>query len=85
MLFFYYIFSNSIIILVFAYKGALLQADQKYIADLVRYVTGMVTVCIQIILLLVYKSFILYLMAEIVFNILKNFYIAKKLTNFIRI
>lgn len=63
----------------FAYKTLLLQADQKkYIANSVRYLITVLTVLAQIVILIWLKSFMIYIVIGIIFNVIINFVISRK-------
>ncbi|MEG2701128.1 MAG: hypothetical protein RSA65_00835 [Clostridia bacterium] len=55
------------------YRSALLTASQsRYIISIVESVTLVVSTVVEVILLLVFRNFLLYLLACIVFNLLRN-------------
>ena len=74
-----YLFQSVSSYWFFAYKSSILHADQKnYIVNLINYMITTVKVLVQIILLLVFKSFILYVLVGVVSDLAKNVFIAKK-------
>lgn len=63
----------------FSYKSALPQADQnQYIVSLATAIINAVKILVQIVVLLISKSFLLYLVASVVFSVINNYFIAKK-------
>lgn len=59
--------------LFFAYRAAIMKANQKkYILDLAGYVGTILTNAFQILVLVLFKDFILYTAVVIVFNLLQN-------------
>lgn len=63
----------------FAYKGLLLQADQKrYIVNMIRYFVTNIAVVFQILALVLSKSFIVYTIIGIAANICTNLIVARK-------
>ena len=63
----------------FAYKRSILEADQKkYIINLINYMVTLVTVVTQMVLLLVFRSFLLYVLVGVISNIIKNMFMSKK-------
>lgn len=59
--------------LFFAYKGAILKADQQeYIISLVNLISQLVLITFQIVSLIVFKDFILYTILSIVVSVLAN-------------
>lgn len=70
---------NSVITYFFAYKRSIIIADQKeYIVTLYYYICNFLQVVVQMLILIITKSFLLYLLIQIIFNILSNLLIAKK-------
>jgi O-antigen/teichoic acid export membrane protein len=63
--------------LFFAYKNTIIKANQKeYIVTLVNSVFSIVGSVIQVVLLLVFKNYYLYVVTVVLVNILQNIYIA---------
>lgn len=70
---------NSAISYLFAYKRSLIIADQKeYIVTLITTIFNLISSVCQALILLVYQSFISYLVVQIIFTIISNVYIAIK-------
>lgn len=68
-----YLLQTVVSYLFYAYKAVLLTADQKkYVADLIQYVVQICMNVVQIIFLAVLRSFLLYTVTAIGFNILQN-------------
>lgn len=62
-----------------AYKVSIIKADQKgYVYNIIKHSINTVTVIAQIVILLIFKSFILYLILGIVSNIIVNLLVSKK-------
>lgn len=79
LIFFLYLLQSVSSYWFFAYKSLLLQADQKnYISNFIQYIVLTITICTQIVLLFLFKSFLLYLITGIASNIIFNFLVAKK-------
>ena len=58
----------------FAYRSAIMKANQKkYILDIVDYGITIANSIVEILVLVLYKDFVLYTATVIVFNILRNF------------
>lgn len=71
--------ANSVISYFFAYKRSLIIADQNnYIATIYRYGFFFVLNVLQIIILLATRSFILYLIAQILITFLENWFVSRK-------
>ena len=66
----------------FAYRAAILKANQKkHILDIVEFFTNLATSGVKILVLVVYRDFVLYTATVIFFNIVQNFvnaYIVKR-------
>ncbi len=74
LIFIIYLLQSVSSYLFFAYRSAVMKANQKtYILDLADYVVTIATNIVQILVLVFLKNFILYTATIIVFNILKNF------------
>ncbi len=74
-----YLFQSVASYWFFAYKGALLQADQKkYMANLIRYFVAVITVFIQIGTLVLFKSFMAYTIIGIASQVCVNIITARK-------
>lgn len=70
---------NSAMTYFFSYKRSLIIADQKrYITTLYRYVFYILMNIIQIIVLIFFKNYFLYLVVQIVATTIENIYISKK-------
>lgn len=70
---------NSVISYLFAYKRSLIIADQKeYIVTIITNIFNLLSSILQIIMLIVTKSFINYLIVQIVSTIITNIYISSK-------
>jgi O-antigen/teichoic acid export membrane protein len=79
LIFIIYLMQSVSSYLFFAYKGALIKAQQKeYVINVLGYYFSIATSIIQIITLLLIKSFTLYIFIVVVTNILKNLVIAIK-------
>lgn len=64
----------------FAYKRSILIADQKeYVSSRYRYIFTIIKSLMQIVVLVIFKNFILYLIVQILTTILENIYIAYKI------
>ncbi len=73
-----YLLQTVVSYLFFAYKGVLLNADQKkYVSDSISYLVQISVNTIQIIILLVFRSFLLYTLAYIVSAVVKNVLVAR--------
>ena len=63
----------------FSYKSALPQADQnQYIVSLATAIINAAKILVQIIVLIICKSFIVYLIVSVIFSVVNNYYIAKR-------
>ena len=70
---------NSSISYFYSYKKNLIIADQKkYVTTLFRYGFYFLTNIIQIIFLIINKNYILFLIIQIIFTFLENYFISKK-------
>lgn len=82
LIFLLYLLQSSCSYLFFAYRSAIVKADQRiYLLNVAGYAVTVGTNLCQIAILLIWKNFILYTAVVIFFNILKNFIhsaIAKK-------
>ena len=66
----------------FAYKRSILTADQKeFICSQYKYIFTIVKSVLQIITLVIFKNFILYLLIQILFTLLENIFISIKVNN----
>lgn len=73
-----YIF-NSVSSYFIAYKRSILTADQKeYVSAQYRYIFTLIKSVVQIFILTIFKSFILYLSVQIICTILENVFISNK-------
>lgn len=71
---------NSVCSYFFAYKRSILTADQKeYISSQYKYIFTLIKSMVQIIILVTFKNFILYLIIQILFTILENIFISRKI------
>ena len=62
-----------------AYKGTLFRADQKtYVINDISNLTTIITVVLQAIVLLLFKSFYLYIIIQTIMNIIQSFIISAK-------
>lgn len=69
---------NSVISYLFVYKTSVLRADQKqYVISLYTTLFQLLTCVFQIIVLLIFKSFIFYLVIQILFTFFTNYSISK--------
>lgn len=68
--FYYYLFLiNTILSYLFSYKSSMLYASQKlYIISILESIVKVVKLLVQIALILIYKSYVLVLLTEIIFN-----------------
>jgi len=74
-----YLFQSVSSYWFFAYKGALLQADQKkYIANIIRYIVSVITVIAQIVVLILFRSFLSYVLIGVVSHLCINIITARK-------
>jgi O-antigen/teichoic acid export membrane protein len=79
LIFIIYLMQSVSSYLFFAYKGALIKAQQKeYIINVLGYYFSIATSIIQIITLLIIRNFTLYIFIVVVTNILKNLFVAIK-------
>lgn len=70
---------NTSISYFYSYKVSLLEADQKqYIYSYYHAIFQISLAIVQIILLVVFKNYILYLLSMCIFTFLENYYISKK-------
>lgn len=70
---------NSIVSYFVAYKAALINVDQKlYVIQKINTITTLSRDILQIILLLITKSYIFYLCIQIIFTFLNNYFISLK-------
>ncbi|WP_313630828.1 lipopolysaccharide biosynthesis protein [Enterococcus devriesei] len=75
--FFIYLVQAIVSYFFFAYKSVLLEADQKrYVADIYTFFTNVLMNILQIISLIVFKSFSIYICISIFTTILKNILIS---------
>ena len=73
LIFILYLLQSVSSYLFFAYKSAVVKADQKsYVLNIADYVVTIVTCIVQIIVLLLWKNFILYTATLILSNIVKS-------------
>lgn len=70
---------NTSISYFYSYKASLLQADQKqYIYSYYHAIFQIILAIIQIILLIFFQNYILYILSMCIFTFLENYYISKK-------
>lgn len=70
---------NSAATYLFIYKSTFLIANQRnYIVNYVSYVVNFSVSVIQIVTLIIFNNYILYLTIQIAFNVLQNIYVAAK-------
>lgn len=63
----------------YAYKSLIFKADQKaYIANMITYLAGIIGTVVQILVLVIYKSFLGYTLVGISINIVGNIFVAHK-------
>lgn len=73
-----YLIQTVVSYLFFAYKSTLLIADQKkYLNDIIMYIVQMCMNFIQILVLFLLKSFLVYTIVSILSNIVQNIVVAK--------
>lgn len=74
LIFMLHIMRSTSSYLFFAYRSAIMRANQKkYILDLVGYITTFFISISKIFVLVIWKDFVLYTATVIIFNILQNF------------
>ncbi len=79
LIFILYLLQSIVSYWFYAYKSTILIADQKqYIVTNRQNLLSVLTNILQIIILICFKSFIFYVIIGVVFNILKNLVIARK-------
>lgn len=79
IVFFIYVFQMASTYLFFASKSEFLMANQKrYIYNNISSIMTIISNLAQIVVLLVFKNFYLYLITIIVFNVLQAYFIARK-------
>ena len=80
MYLYYYLFLfNTVITYLFSYKQTLIIADQKqYVITLSTNITKLIKVIIQIAMLMILESYIIWIILEIVFNFINLVYLSKK-------
>lgn len=73
---------NSVVSYFFAYKSAIITADQKnYIITIRRQVFNIIQLILQSIILFVFKNYIMYLIIQVICSFLVNLSIARKANN----
>jgi O-antigen/teichoic acid export membrane protein len=73
LIFVIYLMQSVSSYLFFAYRSAVMKANQKtYVLDIAEYAVNLATNIVQILVLVFLKNFVLYTVTIIVFNILKN-------------
>lgn len=79
LVFGFYLLQTVSSYMLFAYKSGLLKADQKeYIISQIGYAFTIVTNIVQILILIIFKDYIWYIAAVVIFNLLKNIVVAIK-------
>ena len=74
--------ADSALSYFFAYKRSILNADQKvYICSKYRYIFVSIKRVVQILFILLFKNFIIYLLTQIVFTFLENLFISMKVNS----
>ncbi len=77
-LIFLLILSNTVVSYLFAYKGSILNADQKaYAVVIIRNIFSVVQNAAQILVLMITKNFLLYLVVQIITTFLGNLALSK--------
>lgn len=70
---------NTAVSYFYSYKRSLIICDQKrYIATIYRYGFYFILNVVQIIILIITKNYILYLILQVIFTWLENFFVSKK-------
>lgn len=73
---------NTVTSYLFSYKTTLLVADQKsYLLTNINMVVSVITLIIQMIVLVVFRNYILYLISTSIIGLLKNFYANNYINN----
>lgn len=73
---------NTVTSYLFSYKTTLLVADQKsYLLTNINIVVSVITLIIQMIVLVMFRNYILYLISASIIGLLKNFYINNYINN----
>lgn len=79
IVFLFYVFQSVFSYWFYAYKSAVLRADQKqYIANIITYVANILGLVVQILVLILFHSFELYIGCGIATTVLGNFLVARK-------
>ena len=79
LVFGFYLLQTVSSYMLFAYKSGLLKADQKeYIISQIGYAFTIVTNIVQILILIIFKDYIWYIAAVVIFNLLKNIVVSIK-------
>lgn len=74
-----YVFQSVSSYWFFAYKSSLIQADQKkFVNNIIRYSVTLLTTVVQIVLLVLFKSFLVYTIIGITSNLTINVLVARK-------
>jgi O-antigen/teichoic acid export membrane protein len=79
----YYLFSLASVVIsyLFVYKTSIIIADQKnYLVTRISLVTSFISTIIQIISLIIFKNYIVYLIINLIFNFLNNYIASRKAT-----
>lgn len=80
IVFFIFVFKNMVSY-IYAYKWSLIGADQKgYILSSINLIFNIITLVIKIIVLNIYKNYIIFLILEFVFMLIQN-YISSRIVN----
>ncbi|OOM79438.1 oligosaccharide flippase family protein [Clostridium sp. BL-8] len=73
---------NTVTSYLLSYKATLLAADQKsYLLTNINMVTSVITLIVQMVILLGFRNYILYLISASIIGLLKNFYINNYINN----
>lgn len=78
-LYLYYLLTlaNTVVSYLFVYKTTVLYAHQEgYVVTKYNMIMSTVSVIVQIILMLIFKNYILYLSVSVVFTLINNFYVS---------
>lgn len=68
-----YLLQTVVSYFFYAYKAVILTADQKkYVADMIQYVVQVIMNAVQIVILIALRSFLIYTIVAIGFNIIQN-------------
>ena len=80
LIYFLFLLDSAFTYLFWAYKQALMFANQQqYKVEKINIVFTLLSCCVDIVILLAFKNFIIYLLTKMVLVIIKNIIIAKKI------